>query len=157
MCVNDFIHVGVVMVVPSEIAPACNGEQLKVTCTITGSFLGWNITLVHNETMISYIRIITSDGPSSEQAPVITNSTMIRFLRTSTERASPLISTVVINPISGTLNGSRVECTELPQGISESSFTVVHVMEFDYNCKLSSVMHNTSQVELIIHVHIYDT
>ena len=143
------------MVLPSEIAPACNGEQLKVTCTTTGSFLRWNITLVEGETMpmISYTRYIASGGPSSEQTPVITNSTMISFLRTSAEGASPLISTVVINPVSRTLNGSRVECIELPLGTSESSLTVVHVMEFDHNCKLRSVMQNASLVELSIHVH----
>ena len=140
--------------ISSEIAPACNGEQLKMTCTTTGSFLQWNVTLLESEAMInSYTRTFSSGDSSSKQPSITINSTMISFVRTSAEGVSPLISTLVISPISRTFNGSRVECIELPRGTSESSFTVVHVMDFDCNCKLRSVIHNASQVELSIHVH----
>ena len=122
------------MLSPSETAPVCNGGQLKVTCTTTGSFLRWNITLVESEIIPNtYERTFTSTGLNAMREPVVVNSTIISFIRTSAKGESPLISKLLVNPISRTFNGSRVKCIELPLGRSES--TVVHVMDFDYRCK----------------------
>ena len=124
--------IGVVMLSPSGLVTVCNGEQLEVTCAVTeGTLLRWNITLDQAQsdtvTAQSYTRTLSSFGTSSEQSPLNTSSTMITFMRTST---NPLISELLITRIQ---NGTTVKCVELTT--SDSAAVVIHVTELNFECK----------------------
>ena len=79
----------------------------------------------------TYVRTFTSTGTNSVREPITINSTVISFIRISAEGASPLISMLLINPITRAFNRSRVKCTEILLGTSLT--TVVHVMDSDYH------------------------
>ena len=96
--------------------------------------------------MIPVLRTFASGDSNAELTPVQNNLTTITFLRSSTQRVTPqvLASTILINPVSAMLNGSRVTCSEIVQGGLEgaSSTTVIHVEDLDNKCKLVYYYHN---------------
>ena len=48
-----------------------------------------------------------------KESEITVNSTIITFMRTSAEGNSPLTSTLVINSVSGALNGTVVHCVDV--------------------------------------------
>ena len=142
-CISKLITVlmaltGMVTISPSEVASVCNGGQLEVTCTTTESFLRWNITL-YQEAMTTgsdtFTRTVSSFGSTSEVSPLTINSSMFTFIRTSTEGHVPLMSTLLINPVTRMLNRTTVTCMQVSS--PGSSTTVLHIIENVYNnCEL---------------------
>ena len=120
-----FCHSGLVTLSPSGVAPVCSGDQLELICTITGELLQWRFRVFHgNETFATeFTRTITST--SSVMANLTVNSILFRFLRISTDDSMPLMSRLVISPVSNRLNGTVMNCEDVH--VAEVSSTTIFV------------------------------
>ena len=118
-----FYHSGTVTLFPSGVAPVCSGDQLELTCTIAGELLQWRFSVFRgNETSATeFTRAITST--SSVMANLTVNSILFRFLRISTDDSMPLMSRLVISPVSNRLNGTVMNCEDV-HGAQVSSTTI---------------------------------
>ena len=87
----------------------CSGDQLNLTCHVTPneSLLQWSVTITGRS--VPEVRFISSSSSADSVTPLTIGQTVFQFLRISTSPA-PLVSTVVINNVSPSLNGTRVEC-----------------------------------------------
>ena len=129
-----FFHTGAVTISPSGVATVCSGDQLELNCTIadTGSFavLVWNITLIPENAAtsnsINHSRAIESAGPSDQILHLLINSTNLTFSRISPQSSFPLISRLLISPVSNHLNGTQVNCINSLTSES-SSITVINI------------------------------
>ena len=110
-------------------APVCQaGDQLELTCSIAGVFLRWEFTVtVESGSAMTYMPVITSDGPSGIPPPVTANSTTFTFLRLSAQDDSPLISRMIISPVSVGLNGVQVSCEDVEA--AESAATTIRIVD----------------------------
>ena len=69
-----------------------------------------------------YPQFISQDGSQQTHNSVITvNSTTFTFMRTSAQGSSPLVSTLVINSVGSTLNGTTVRCEDAETSTTASS------------------------------------
>ena len=76
-------YAGVVEISPSAVAPVCQvGDQLELTCTTTGIFLRWEVT-VFPENMTHVQTPITSVGNSGIPPPLMISSSILNFSRIS--------------------------------------------------------------------------
>ena len=104
----------------------CSGDQLDLICTITGELLQWRFRVIRgNETIATEIRrTITSTG--SAMSNLVVNSTMFNFSRISAHNHSsmPVISRLVISPVSNGLNGTVMNCVDV-DAAEISSTTVI--------------------------------
>ena len=122
------MNAGVVTLYPEEVAPVCEvGDQLELSCNISGSFLRWSFTVGTEQGMLQeYRRNINNEGGSQLASNVITvNSTTFTFMRTSDQGILPLVSTLVINFVSRDLNGVTVYCVDVIASMTAS--TTVHL------------------------------
>lgn len=112
---------------PSGIAPACSGDQLELTCSVTANLLEWRI----NVTSVAriYIRGVSSDGPTInvQTNTLMINSSNITFSRISNENAVPLISRLFISYVGDGLNGTIVTCEDVVS--SQSTSTIITVTQ----------------------------
>ena len=63
---------------PLGIAPACRGDQIELSCTITGSLLEWRIIPEHNRSTLEVQRYIPTGNVSFQYG-----DSTIRFIRIS--------------------------------------------------------------------------
>jgi hypothetical protein len=114
-----------VMISPG-VASVCSGDQLVLTCTTSGKFLEWSFFLVpEGETMARrYDRILHSElAPATSDIEV--NSITLTFSRISAEGSLPLISTIVIDPVNDSLNGTEINCTDIITSNTTSTYIEV--------------------------------
>ena len=71
--------------------------------------------------------VITSDGPSGIPPPRMANSTTFTFSRLSAQDVSPLISRMIISPVSEGLNGVQVNCEDVET--AESATTMIRIVD----------------------------
>ena len=93
---------------PPGIAGVCSGGQLELMCTTTGEFLQWRFSVTSglNDTL-AVTRTIPAAVPAGDaMLQFVVNSTMFNFSRTSAEGSLPMISKVIIGPVSSSLNGT---------------------------------------------------
>ena len=103
-------------------ASVCSGDQLTLTCHTMPNvtLLGWTLTIPdHPAPDIRFLSV----GSTVSIMPLIVRQTVFQFLRTS---VSPLISTMVMNNVSTSLNGTRVECS-YGGGVMET--TIINIIE----------------------------
>ena len=108
------------------VAPACNGDQLELTCTTTGEFLQWRFRVIRgNETIATeFTRTIASTVSISEViSQLVVNSIVFDFSRTSARDSLLVISRLVIGPVSSGLNETVINCIDLDT--AESSVTTI--------------------------------
>ena len=98
---------------PSEKAVVCEGEQLELICTTSASFHRWLslLSLKQGEDH-TYSRYVSSEGEANLASSFSVNSTSFNFSRVSHENESPLVSRLLIGPVSNNLNGTKVNCTD---------------------------------------------
>ena len=109
---------GRVTISPPEVAPLCDGGQLELNCTITGSRLEWRIIPKQNHSQLS----AQTYSPTGNQSFQYGDSTI-----TVTRLSHPmqLVSyRLTISPVNDSLNGTEVKCTDLEN--QESSSTIVN-------------------------------
>ena len=110
---------------PSEVALVCQvGDQLELTCTTSGTFLRWE--LFNNA---SLTRLVSSAGATATLQPLTINSTTATFSRVSAQGVLPLKSSVLINPVTASLNGSIVTCVDIASQTREMSSTTIRIMD----------------------------
>jgi hypothetical protein len=106
----------------------CPGDQLNLTCHTAPdeTLLQWSLTIPSRP--VPELRFISSEGNTVSVAPLTVGQTEFQFLRTSTS-PEPLISLMVINNVSSSLNGTRVECS-YPGGrvVSTDIINIINVI-----------------------------
>ena len=102
-------------------ASACSGDQFTLTCHTTSNvtLLEWTLTIPGRPAPDT--RFLSSSGSTASGTPLIVGQTVFQFLRTS---VSPLTSTMVINNVSTSLNGTRLDCSY--GGVMET--TIINVI-----------------------------
>ena len=101
-------HPGAATLSPSGIATVCSGSDVvELTCTTSQSPQQWSSSLFGNTFGIS--RSAPSNQTSREQV----NSTTFTFSRISDQYSLPLVSALVISPVTDILNGSVFHCKEI--------------------------------------------
>ena len=120
------LSIGVVEISPSGVAPVCQvGDQLELTCSVTGAFLRWQFTVILEDgTARTFMPDVTAGGSSGVPSPRMANSTSFTFSRLSTQ---PLTSRMTINPVSEGLNGVQVNCVDVET--SESATTTIRIVD----------------------------
>ena len=114
-CINNFID-GMIS------ASVCPGGQINLTCHTAPNETLLQRTLTIPGRPQPELRFISSGGSVAIVSPLIVGQTVFKFLRTST---SPLISEIMIENVTTTLNGTRVECS---YGSSVMSATIINVI-----------------------------
>ena len=77
-----FYYLGAATISPPEIALVCIGEQLELTCNVTGNQLGWRFSAFreNEKTATDFYRIIPSSvSASAAMSRLMINSTMFSF------------------------------------------------------------------------------
>ena len=108
-------YTGAVILSPSGIASVCSGDQLELTCTLTdpGSrVLEWHFTPTTFSLSLP-TRAIEAASPSDQTTQFMVNSTWFTTSRISAEDQSPLVSRLVTNPVTISLNGTVVNCNDV--------------------------------------------
>ena len=125
---------GLVEISPSVLAPVCRaGDSLELTCTTTAVIAHrWEFTAFPDD--MSYRTTpITSAGYSGVPQPLTISNSMITFSRLSGHNSLPLISRVVVSPVSSGLNGTVVKCYE--GGLSSTrpvATTTIYIIGGEY-------------------------
>ena len=105
------IMIGVV-ISPTEVVSVCSGGQLELTCTVPGTFLEWSFFLVtEGETAARRLFRILHSGSATSDLEV--NSITFTFSRISADGSLPVMSRLLIAPVSDGLNGTEVNCTDI--------------------------------------------
>jgi hypothetical protein len=91
----------------------------------------WNLTVVNeqgrNEELIMFI---TASAVSAQPMPMVVNSITFTLRRISAQFASPLVSTLSIDPVSIGLNGTVVNCMDATNSMSPpSESATIHVID----------------------------
>ena len=106
-------YTGAVILSSSGITSVCSGDQLELTCTLTdpgSSLLEWTIT--PTSTFMSVQRAIEAATPNDQTSHFMVNSTLFTTSRISAEDQLPLVSSLLINPVTIGLNGTVVYCID---------------------------------------------
>ena len=108
-------------------APVCVGDQLKLTCNITGILVEWSVFgIPENEaTAVRYGRRLLNDQTETP-LELMVNSILFTFSRISPLNTLPLITRLVTSPASGDINGTEVICQD--RIIRNSSSTIIFVV-----------------------------
>jgi glutaminase len=105
-----------------EVATVCNGSQLELNCTITGSGLQWRIIPEQNHSQLS---ALPPYSPTRNQSFQYGDSTITFTIISHPMELTSYIT--VINPVTNTLNETVVECIDLEDQESPSS-TVINIV-----------------------------
>ena len=103
-----------VMISPSGVVSVCSGGQLELTCTVPGTFLEWTFFLVpEGETMARRFFRSLYSGSLPATSDLEVNSITFTFSGISAEGSQPVVSRLLITPVSDDLNGTEVNCTDV--------------------------------------------
>ena len=104
------------------IVSVCHGDQLNLSCHTTPNvtLLQWTLSIPDRPG--PDIRFLSSSGSTQNVLPLIVGQTVFQFLRIS---VSPLKSTLVINNVSTSLNGTRVECSYNSEVMETTTISVI--------------------------------
>ncbi len=101
---------------PMTVAPVCRvGDPLSLTCTASIDFIIWSVSRVNEQGMLE--KAINDEPINSEDLlqmlqPIVTSLATFTFTRTSAQGELPLISTLSIDSVSISLNGTVVRCID---------------------------------------------
>ena len=135
ICIHtDQLLIATVSTSPSGVATVCSGDQLELTCNITGRILDWSFFMIDDETGAARkyaMRGITADAQRESQTFTLTrfNSTVITFLRLSTQDSPVLTSRVFISPVSDSLDGTVVTCMDVASQTMESITIITFISQ----------------------------
>ena len=106
----------------------CDGDQLELTCNITGSQVEWTVFGVpeNKTTAVRYGRRLLNSRTAEGPEDLMVNSVLFTFSRIS---PSPLITRLVTSPASSDINGTEVICQD--KITRNSSSTIVNVISKD--------------------------
>ena len=119
---------GVVEISPSAVAPVCQaGDQLELTCTSSGTIHRWEVTVMMPQAMNFPLTPILSIG-GTPQLVMINNSTFTAS-KLSGDGSLPLMSRIMVNPVSAVLNGTVVNCFEGSSSTESVATTTIRIID----------------------------
>ena len=102
-------------------ATVCSGgDQFELMCTTTGILLQWRTGLFSDRPAIS------RDAPTDQTYSVQVNSTIFTFSRVSSRYVVPLVSRLLVSPVSDNLSGTVLKCTDV--FMSNVASTILNVI-----------------------------
>ena len=111
-----------------EVSPVCDGDQLELNCTITGSTLRWRIVPDQNQSQLSPLTLYLSYVQNksfeySGSTVIFTSVTLSHPMEMTTYRT-------VFSYVNSSLNGTEVECTDFEDRESTTiiTSTVIRVL-----------------------------
>ena len=117
---------------PSEVAFACPGCLLSLTCSSNETYLEWAVEVPGNA---MEMQIFDSYGDVStvELEPAIIGSTTFNFSREVNVSMDLFLISMIL--IENALNGTTINCTETANGIRSTLTTNIHIVgnEADYS------------------------
>lgn len=116
------------MLSPVRESFVCVGDQLEVTCTTDSenSLLEWSFTVPLTTMIMVPFRAINANSPSDQTSVINSTNFRITFSRISLADELPLISRLLINPVTTALNGTVVNCRAV--SIMETASTTIYVL-----------------------------
>ena len=125
------VCIGTANISPSHMASVCRGDQLELICTTTGRILEWSFSLIPTgeTTAVTYSQVLSTSSSFSAVTSVILVNSSFSFSRFSDQYALPLISRLLMNPVSAELNGIEVNCAD--RETSETASTLVQIINED--------------------------
>ena len=113
------------MISPSGTAVVCDGDQLELTCRLTGRVLEWNINLLPEDVNLEHV--LDSISQTIPSHTIRVNSILFTFSRVSPPNSQPLVSRLVISRAnSSVINGTVVNCAD--RETRNSSSTIIKVI-----------------------------
>ena len=113
---------------PMNVAPVCRvGDPLQITCMASVVFIIWSILQANEQgTLVKPVNSVHFNSRDANQMPrtITVNSSTFTFIRTSAHEASPLISTLSIDSVNISLNGTVVHCSDVGNSITPASTTI---------------------------------
>ena len=125
---------GLMEISPSGVAPVCLvGDQLELTCSSSsGIEHRWEFT-VFPENVTYTPRPITFLGASGiPTSPLTISTSTITFSRLSGQGSLPLVSRIVVSPVSSGLNGTVVNCFEGSTSTDSVAATTIYIIGGEY-------------------------
>ena len=132
------------MISPSGVASVCSGGQLELTCTTPGTILEWSFFLVPEGEIMArrFFRSLHSGSvPATSDLKV--NSITFTLSRISAEGSLPVMSRLLITPVSDDLNSTEVSCTDVVASNTSSTHikvinesTMISSKSLAYKCML---------------------
>ena len=117
---------GAVTITPGISFQVCDGDQLELICTVNDSesnVLEW--TFAPATIFMGQHRAIENMGDQTFSIITI-NSTKFTFSRISAQKESPLVSRLLIIPVTAGLNETVVNCTDVIA--METASAIVYVL-----------------------------
>ena len=108
---------------PDKVANVCQGDELVLTCNVTGNFLEWRSTY-----LIPSGYIVQSFGLIPIETRQV-NSVTVTISRSSGPNVLPVSSTLSLNRVTDDLNGTEITCTDLAS--SNATSTIINVINSD--------------------------
>ena len=120
-----------------EAALICEGEQFELICSTNVSILQLTSSPLQNEQgrMQTFMRFISSPGESQQASSLIMNSTSFNVSRVSSQDELPLVSRLLINPVSKGLNGTKMTCTERVTNTENTAMASITIFVLGEHCK----------------------
>ena len=116
---------------PMMVAPVCRvGDPLQLTCTATVQFISWSVIRISEQgTLEMEINDeLINSRDDNQMAQTVVNSATFTFSRSSAQGATPLISTLSIDSVSISLNGTVVRCSDV-ENTTISALTTIQIID----------------------------
>ena len=127
---SGLTYAGLVEISPSAaVAPVCQaGDQLELICTTTtGINHRWEFTAFPEN--VTHTSLVTSVGMSGTPPSLTISTSMITFSRLSGPNSLPLMSKIVVSPVSSGLNGTVVNCFEGISSTESVATTTIRIID----------------------------
>ena len=128
-CYLDCRDPGLVEISPSAVAPICQvGDQLELTCNTTKEINHrWEFTVFPEN--ITHTSHVTSVGMSGTPPSLTLSTSMITFSRLSGPNSLPLISRIVVSPVTRDINRTVVNCFEGTSSTDSVATTTIRIID----------------------------
>ena len=123
----EFVGMLTLQLSPMTVAPVCRvGDPLQISCTASVEFIRWSIWQANEQgTLVEVtdsVQINSLDANQMSQREV--KSAAFMFMRISAEDTTPLVSTLSIDSVNISLNGTVVRCSEVGGSMTSASTTI---------------------------------
>ena len=114
--------------ISGDIAPVCSGDELELSCAVSGRALEWNVSIpwMPPEFMTFQYTLNSVEQSLPDHTIKINGSISFTFSRISPPESQPLISRLLIRPATSAVNGTVVICAD--RETRNSSSTTVNVV-----------------------------
>ena len=112
---------------PMSVAIVCHvGDPLQLMCTGSVQFVRWRIFQVNEQGILEEATdsVLIGSSDANQMKQKVVHSVIFTFMRISTQRAIPLISTLSIDSVNTALNRTVVRCTDVANPTSSATTTI---------------------------------